>query len=148
YWETPQPCVFIFISVSVAAPSEYPEQKQEQVYKIEVKPQSADDRSFSLILRSGKSGIGHFLYFLSVVGGQADKNGYTRIGYEPVESRAAEEEINERGNYYADETHHEETANGSQVALGCVSIKAHSGEGSAGYEVCTRTGRFCVSMGH
>ena len=101
--------------VSVATPSEYPEQKEKQVYKIEVKPQSADDRSFSLLLRSGKSGVGHFLYFLCIVGGQPDKNGYARIGYEPVESGAAEEEINEGGNYYAGFSGSEEERKGAVI---------------------------------
>ena len=74
------------LTVSVAASSEYPQQKQEQVYEIEVKTQGADDRPFSFLFGPGESGICHCLYCLGVVGGKPDENGYACIGYQPVES--------------------------------------------------------------
>ena len=66
----------------------HPEEHEEQVDEIQVQRQRSPNRLFGIFLRTFVAQDVHFLDFLGIVSGEADKNQNSRIGNDPSKSRS------------------------------------------------------------
>ena len=108
-------------------------QEHEHVDEVEVQTQRAHNNLTALRIRRITFKV-HFLDRLRVISGQTceDQNADHRDC--KLQRGGAEEDVNDRSDDQAEQTHHQERAHCGQVALGRVTIERQCAERSSRYE--------------
>ena len=121
-------CLLVVVS------SEDAQQIEEQVYEIEIQREGTHERELLCLFAAVGTHGKHVLDLLCVVGGQTDEHSNTDVTDDEVHAAASYEEVNDRGDDDAYQTHKRQLAQRGEVALRGVANKRHRAERSSGYQ--------------
>ncbi len=107
--------------------AEQTQHHQEQVDEVEIEPQRPHDG-----LAAGDGAVVHravqFFDVLRVVGGETDEDEHAEHRDRPIEPARLQKDVDQARDDDADQAHEHERADGGQVTLGRIAVKAHRAE--------------------